>query len=181
MDGTSIEVRASTDNFATSDVSVKTASAILSDVNASYETLTSSTYRYWKLLFTGHPSNIRIANICLTERVNFPYFETDPDIRNFTPTAVQLVSQSGIYVGANQQKSMRLMDLSWGQVTSSELAIIQDWAEACVKVVRPFYLIPDVVEVEAFFGWVPDGGSFSSPQVTGIYEIGSFNFETRAV
>jgi hypothetical protein len=181
LNGVNLEVRASTDNFAASDVSISTGSALTSDVNAAYRQFTTGTYRYWKFLFSGHPSNLRIAHICLMTAQVIPYFETDPDIRNFKPTAKQLISQAGIYIGANQQKSMREMSLDWGEVTASELATVQAFAEACIKTVNPFFFVPDIAETDCFFGWIPDGGQFTSPETPGVYEIGSLTFETRAV
>jgi len=181
LNGTTVEVRGSTDNFATSDVSISAATALTSDVNSAWRSFTTGTYRYWKFLFSGHPSNLRVAHVCLVTKLDLPYFETDPDIRNFNPTAVQLVSQSGIYIGNNQQKSMRDMSLNWGEVTQTELTVIQAFAESCIKVVKPFTFIPDIDETNSFFGWIPNGGSFSSPETPGVFSVNNLQFVTRAV
>jgi hypothetical protein len=73
------------------------------------------------------------------------------------------------------------MSLEWGEVTPSELVEIKNFSEACIKVVNPFYFIPDVDETDSFFGWIPNGGQFSSPYTTGVHTIDPINFETRAV
>lgn len=181
LDGASVEVRGSTDNFSASDVSVSASATIDAPVNAAWRSFTEVTYRYYKILFSGHPSNARVAHICLSSAGVFPYFETDPDIRNFKPTAKQLISQAGVYIGANQKKSMREMALDFGEVTPSELTVVQTFAEACVKTVNPFFLVPDVAETDCFFGWIPDGGQFKSPYTPGVYSIDPFTFETRAI
>jgi hypothetical protein len=181
LNGTTLEVRGSTDNFVASDVSIDTATALVGNANTAWVDLTLSSYRYVKFLFSGHASTLRISNICLVERLLLPYFETDPDIDNVTPTGVQLISQAGTYNGSNQQKAMRDMSLNWGEVTASELVNIKLFADNCITVIKPFYFIPDVAETDAFFGWIPGGGSFQSPQTPGVYTINPIQFETRAV
>lgn len=181
LDGTTLEVRASTDDFAASDVAIYTPTALVANVNTAYVQFTSSTYRYWKFLFSGHASNLRISNICLMAQLALPYFETDPDIDNVTPTGVQLISQAGTYNGANQQKAMRMMSLDWGEVTPTELINIKLFADNCIEVIKPFFFVPDVDETDVFFGWIPNGGRYASPQNPGVHTIPSIQFETRAV
>ena len=127
---------------------------MVSDVNAAWVSFTSATYRYLKYTFSGHASNMRVAHICSMVRPAMPYFETDPDIDNVTPSVVQLVSQSGFYIGSNQTKAMRDITFEWGEVTPAELVTIAAFAEACIRVVNPFFFIPDVDETDSFFGWI---------------------------
>jgi hypothetical protein len=180
LGGASVEVRGSTDNFAASDDLVSADAVMVSDVNSTWAAFTEATYQYWKFIFSGHPSNVRVAHICLMSQVLLPYFEIDPDIDTVTPTTVQLISQAGTYNGANQQRAMREMSLNWGEVTASELVGVKAFSNACIKVVNPFFFIPDVDETESFYGWVPGGGKFASPQTPGVFTIPAIQFTTRA-
>jgi len=180
MGGAFLEIRGSSDNFVASDVLVSADDVLVSDVNSAWRAFTESTYRYWKCIFTLHPSNIRLAHVCLMSQIALPFFETDPDIDNVTPTSVQLVSQAGTYNGANQQKTMRDMSLYWGEVTPPELVGIKAFSDACIKVVNPFTFIPDIDETDSFYGWIPGGGNFASPYTPGVYSIPAIPFTTRA-
>lgn len=180
MDGTLVEVRASLDNFGASDVAIDASTALTSSVNSAWRGFNSDTFRYWKLLFTGNPSNLRVAHVCLMDKPILPYFETDPDITNSTPTVKQLISPSGIYNGSNQHKSMRKFTINWGQVTPSELVNVQAWATACIETVRSFTFIPDIDEVESFYCWIPSGGEFKAPYLKGVHTVSNMTFETRA-
>jgi hypothetical protein len=178
--GVTIEVRGSTDNFVSSDVQVKAGTLLTANVNAAYLAYTAASYRYWKFNISGHASNTRIAHICLDTAVDFPYFETDPDILNVTPSAKQLISASGIYVGTNQTKAMRELNLDWGEVTASELAVLEVWAEHSIETVTSFFLIPDQALTDIFFGWLPNGGQFSAPLEDGVYKVAPNKMTTRA-
>lgn len=181
MDGVTVEVRGSTDNFSASDESVSAAAALTSDVNSAWRSFTEVSYQYIKLIFTGHPTNLRVAHVCLSDYDLFPHFETDPDFGNFTPTGIQIISQSGIYNGSNQQKSMRMMNINWGQLSPAELPPVEAWANATVKVMRAFTIVPDTAETESYFCWQPDGGQYKAPLRTGINTVSNFTIETRAV
>jgi hypothetical protein len=181
LNGTTIEVRGSTDNFVGSDVQVKAGTALTANVNAAYLAFTEASYQYWKFNVSGHASNTRIAHICLDVAVDYPYFETDPDILNVSPEAKQLISQSGVYVGVNQTKAMRDLTLDWGEVTATELATISAWSARSIETVASFFLIPDQAETDIFFGWLPDGGNFSAPLENGVYTVASNTMRTRAV
>lgn len=181
LSGTSVEIRGSTDNFAASDVQVKASTALTANVNSAYLAFTEASYRYWKFNVSGHGSNIRLAHICLDSAVDYPYFEVDPDINNLKPEGRQLVSQSGVYVGSNQTKAMREITLNWGEVTESEKNILAAWADACIKEMHAFFLIPDQDETDILFGWLEDGGKFSSPLENGVYKIAENTMTTRAV
>ena len=180
MEGATVEVRGSTDNFGASDVSVSAGAVVSSDVNSTWRQFTEVSFRYAKLLFSGHPSILRVANICLSVAPDMPFFETDPDIDSLKPTAKHLLSQSGIYNGNNQQRSMREMELNWGEVTPTELIPINDFANACIKVTRPFFFVPDVEENESFFCWIPGGGDFKTPETPGVSTVSAFTVTTRA-
>lgn len=180
LGGASLEIRGSTDNFAASDVLVSVDAAIVSDVNSTWRAFTEATFRYWKFIFSGHPSNVRVAHICLMSQVLLPFFETDPDIDAVTPTVVQLISQAGTFNGTNQQRAMRDMSLNWGEVTAAELVGIKSFSDACIKVSNPFFFIPDIDEDESFYGWIPGGGKFASPQTPGVFTIPAIPFTTRA-
>lgn len=180
LGGASLEIRGSTDNFSTSDVLVDADAVMVSDVNATWRAFTEATFRYWKFIFSGHPSNVRVAHICLMSQILLPFFETDPDIDAVTPTVVQLISQAGTFNGTNQQRAMRDMSLNWGEVTASDLIGIKSFSDACIKVSNPFFFIPDIELDEAFYGWIPGGGKFASPQTPGVFTIAAIPFTTRA-
>jgi len=181
LDGVTVEVRGSTDNFVASDVQVLAGTALTANINSAYLAFTSASYRYFKFNISGHASNIRVAHICLDVAVDYPYFEKDPDIQNVTPEAKQLISQAGIYVGTNQTKSMRELKLDWGQVTAADLAIIQAWATHSIETVTSFFLIPDQAETDIFFGWLDGGGKFSAPLENGVYRVASNTMTTRVI
>lgn len=181
LSGASVEVRGSTDNFSASDVQVKASTALTTNVNAAYLSFTEVTYRYYKFNVTGHASNIRLAHICLDSAVDYPYFEEDPDISNVKPEGRSLVSQSGVYVGSNQTKAMREVNLNWGEVTASELTVLQTWSTNCIETMRSFFLIPDQDETDVLFGWLEDGGKFSAPLENGVYKVAANTMTTRAV
>lgn len=180
LDGVTVEVRGSTDNFSASDVQVSAGSALTANINSAWRAFTEASYRYWKFNVSGHPSNIRISHICLCSAADYPYFEKDPDILNVKPEATQLLSQSGIYVGSNQTKTMRELPLIWGEVTASELAVLSVWKVACIETVKAFFLIPDQDEDDVFFGWIDGGGEFSAPLENGVYKIRANTMTTRA-
>lgn len=180
LGGASLEIRGSTDNFAASDDLVSGDAVMVSDVNSTWRQFTEATYRYSKYIFTGHPSNVRVAHICLMSQVLLPFFETDPDIDAVTPTVVQLISQAGTFNGTNQQRAMRDISFNWGEVTATELVGIKAFSDACIKTSNPFFFIPDIDETESFYGWIPGGGKFASPQTPGVFTIPAIQFTTRA-
>ena len=180
LDGVTVEIRGSTDNFAASDVQVLAGAPLVGNINAAWTTFDSASFRYWKFNVSGHASTIRIAHICLDVAVSFPYFEKDPDIVNVKPEAKQLVSQGGVYVGTNQTKSMRELKMDWGGVTEADLAVIQTWSVRSIETVRSFFLVPDQAETDVFFGWL-EAGEFSAPLENGLHQVKANTMTTRVI
>lgn len=178
LDGVSVTVTASTDDFVASDVAISSAANLSAPVNAAWRSFTTGTYRYWKLAFTGHTTAIRIAHIALGTLALLPYFKSDYDEDSVNTDAKQMVSPSGYFVGATQQKAMRELPLEIGEVTASELTNILSWRNECVTTSRPFFFVPDTSASVVYWGWTE--GQFRAPFEENLYKVSSFTFITRA-
>lgn len=180
LDGVTVEIRGSTDNFSGSDDQVSAGAALSSDLNAAWRTFGSSSYRYWKLNVSGHSTAIKISHACLDELVVLPYFATDWDEESLLIESSNLVSSSGIFIGVNQQNAMQEMALDIGEITAAELVDVKLWRAACIKESNPFFFVPDTSdETKIFYGWL-DEPSFSAPFDGALYAVASMAFITRA-
>lgn len=181
MAGVNLEVRASSDNFATDDVLVMPSSAIQAPVNAAWFKFDGSfSKRYIKLIFSGFSNVFSLAHVVAAYMTYYPYFESDPDPENSKPIGNHQVGAAGLYVGSNQIRTMRELTLDWGNVTDYEFASIQAWKAACIDAINPFFMIPDSAQSDCYFGWVEDP-SFSAPLVNGLRRIKSIKMTTRGV
>lgn len=182
LDGATVEVRASTDNFAASNVQIVAPTVLVSQVNAAwlpFDGETAHIYRYWRLSFTTLSSAFRVAWVSLADLALLPYFESDPEADSLDIEAEDLISPQGLYLGTAQQSAMRAMSLEFGQVTDAEFFVINHWAGQCLRTKRPFFVVPDTDDTAAYFGWVRDK-RFSAPLKNGLREVSSLTFMTRA-
>lgn len=181
IDGVTLEIRGSTDNFSSSDVQVSAGAALSTDLNAAIRRFTESTFRYWKLNFSGFSSDFEVLHVALDSEVLLPFFETDPDENNVTPDANHLVSKGKLYLGSWQNGAERIMPLDFGEVTASELASLVIWSDANIKTVNPFFMCIDTDTTKVFFGRLQAGGAFSAPLEIGVHVVKPQRFLSRAV
>jgi hypothetical protein len=181
LNGVTLEIRGSTDNFSTSDVLVSAGATLTSLVNTAYRSFAEATYRYWKFNFTTFPSTMRIDHLALDLQVLLPFFEVDPDEGNVTPTAVHLVSKGGLYLGSAQDKSERRMTLDFGEITDTEKVDLLSWANAVIKEVNPFFVHVDTSTSLIHFGYLDNAGSWAAPLDMGVSIAKPNTFITRAI
>lgn len=182
LDGVTVEVRASTDGFITSNVQIVPDTVLVADVNAAWLDLQDEqthVYRYWRLIFSTMGSAFRVAFACLCDRALLPWFEDDIDADSVEADGEHLMSAQGLYLGSPQQNAMRELRLNLGAVTDGEYFVIAHWAARCVATLNPFFLVPDTATPACLFGVVADK-RFSAPYRNGLREVQSIRFLTRA-
>lgn len=180
MDGATIEVRASTDNFVASDEQIQAPAILTATVNAGWSDLgDGTTYRYWRLIVSTFGSAFRLSWVCLCSSALLPYFEEDWDAESLDVTAEDLVSAEGLYLGTNQSATLRALRLGFGAVTEGEWTVLRSWAGQCLRQRRPFIVVPDSSADEAFFGTVREK-KFSAPLTSGMVKPSDLTFQTRA-
>ncbi|GEM_PF-5019137 len=180
LDGCLVDVRVSSDNFIASNVLLADGVTLAAAVNAATVPFVSSTYRYARLVFKAgyYPSNLRLAWLCWDRQRVLPYLEEDFDPDNLDATGEHLVSRQGLYLGSEQERTMRRCSLNLGQVTDFEYAIIKEWAAACIGTLQPFLFVPDIDEAAALFAW-PADNRFSAPRVNGLRRVAPMMIVTR--
>lgn len=179
LNGVTLEIRGSSDNFATSDVQVL-AATVLSGERAARCSFTQATYQYFKFSFSGHGSTFMVKHIAdrlaLLPFINdgfceFP-LESDGD---------HLISHEGLFLGSVTSKVMRSFSLDFGQLTFAELPTFDAWANSCIKTAQGFFFIPNTAEDTIYFGWVDKGYKYQPTQKTGLYSLGAIPFQARAI
>lgn len=180
LNGITMEVRGSTDNFVSSDVQLSAAAVISSSsFNTAYRTFTEGSYRYIKLILSGFGASSAIMHVSCCRSVNLPYLEDGHDPVKFKPTGSHMVGVSGVYLGASQQCTMRNLSLDFGRIPSSQFPAFQLWAEACLQTMKPFFYVPDSALPECYFGWVEAKYEFSAPVKYGIHKLSAIPFTSR--
>jgi len=124
LNGITLEVRASSDNFGGVDIQISPPAALAQHV-ATWRQWTQAPYRYWKLIFTGLGLSTEIYHAALCRYEPLPFLDdgADPDIMQAEGS--HLISQSGYYMGSYQQRAMRALSLDFGQVTEAQYEIFQ--------------------------------------------------------
>lgn len=179
LDGVTLTVSASTDNFATSDDELAAAAALSGDFNA-WRSFTGGTYRYWRLEFAGMSSAFGITHVCLDGLRLLPWLADGYDNDSLETDAVDMVSLTGLYLGNSQSRAMWTQRLDFGTVTAAELAVFLDWRDDCLVTKRPFFFVPDTAAAACRFVWTEKGYSFSAPQRTGLHDLGAIPITGRA-
>jgi hypothetical protein len=179
LDGVSLEVRTSTDNFVSSD-NLLFSRVLDSNINATWVPHSGCECQYIKLIFTNFDTDFAVSFVCPADAIRLPYLEKDFDPDNIVATGDHLVSSSGMYIGFNLQKSMSEMTISVGEVSPEEYNELFVWRDECVKRMLPFFFVPDAKENAIYFGWLPDK-KFSAPLVDGMRVVGDIRFITRAL
>ena len=155
LNGVILEVRASSDNFVTSDVQMS-APATIDDFISTWRAWGNATYRYWKLVFSNLGASFLVAHLALCHFDFLPWFSDGMDPDAYQTTGYQLTSPGGHYLGSNRLRTMRSIDLMWGKVTDAHYALFQAWAEVCVHQMNAFFLVPDSSQATCYFCWLSD-------------------------
>lgn len=174
-----LEVRASSDNFVSSDVQMA-AAATITDFISAWRSWPNTSYRYWKLVFSNMNTSFSVAHVALC-RLNFlPWFADGMDLDAIQTTGYQLVSPDGRYLGSNRLRTMHNIDLIWGKVTDANYALFQPWAEACVHQMNAFFVVPDSSQATCLFSWLTDPKfAFKAPRTNGVRSMPTINISSR--
>jgi hypothetical protein len=179
MDGATFTVSASSDNFIAETVVILTDTILTAPVNAGWLDLdTGGTYRYWQITVATFGSAFRLSWVCLCEPPQLPWFSEDWDPENLAITAEDLYSAQGLFLGTNQGATERALTVNFGQVSTVDFLFIKLWVDQCLRVRRPFIMVPDASSETAYFGMVKDK-TFSAALVNGLLSISSLTFMTR--
>jgi hypothetical protein len=177
-DGVTVKVELSTDN---SNWSTKLNNVTWSaPVNVGWDDWTGASARYIKISFSTFGSAFRVAWVCLSDKVAFPYLESDWDGSNVDEAGESLVSPGGLYLGNIQKRAMRELRVNFGVVANSEISVIAAFVEQCVKTGRPWVFVPDVANATSYFCW-QQKPKHSAPFRLGQYEVAPISAITRAV
>lgn len=180
LNGVTLEVRGSSDGFVSSDVELSAAAAIsTSEFITAWRGFTEGYYSHIRLIFTGFAASFEVQHVACCRTVSLPYLEDGHDPDTFQPTGTHLIGVAGTYLGTTQQCTMRNISLDFGQITSSQYAPLQLWAEYCVMTLRPFFYVPDTDQPECYFGWVDAKYKFSAPYKSGARKIAAIPFVGR--
>lgn len=180
LNGVTFEVRASTDNFATSDVQIS-APAAISSYTTSYRLFANSIYRYWRLIFTDMGASTEIYHVAIQKQDLLPWHENDPAPEAYKTEGSHLVSPDGHYLGATQTRTMRNLELDFGLILDAEYVIFQRWADSCVKTLRGFFYVPDSSQAACHFGWADAKYVFKAPYKNGMRDLAAIPFVSRVI
>jgi hypothetical protein len=167
LNGVTLEIRASADNFVTSDIQICAATTI-NDFIATWRSWGNITYRWWRLVFTGMSPSFALAHAAFCHFDLLPWFADGMSIDAYQTTGTQLVSPDGRFLGSNRQRTMRLIDLIWGKVTDAHFLLFQPWGEYCIHGLSAFFLVPDSSQGACYFSWINDPKMiFKAPRTNG--------------
>ncbi|MDD2365178.1 MAG: hypothetical protein PHN84_03345 [Desulfuromonadaceae bacterium] len=180
LNGVTMEVRGSDDNFISSDVQLSAPTVIgTSEFITAYRRFTEGLYSHIRVIFSGFAASFEIQFIACCRAVSLPYLEDghDPDV--FQAEGSHLVGVAGTYLGATQRNTMRSLSLSFGQITAGQYPPFQLWAEYCVMTMRPFFFVPDIDQPECYFVWVDAKYKFSAPYRNGVRKLAAIPLTGR--
>ena len=180
LNGVTLEVRASSDNFALSDVQVSPPASIVNFTTA-WRNWSAGTWRYWRLIFSGIGASFLLHHVALGPFEPLPFHGDGHDPDTFGAEGDHLVSVSGYYLGNSQRRAMRAISLGFGQVTADEYVLFQRWADVCVRTLRPFFYVPDTDGTDCLFGWIDAKYKFSAPYKNGLRDMAKIPFNARVV
>lgn len=180
LNGVTLEVRASTDNFVTSDVQVSAPAAIAA-FTTTYRLWTNAAYRYWRLIFTNIGTSTEIYHVAIQQQDLLPWHASDPYPEGYKTEGQQLVAVDGHNLGAVQTRTMRNLNLDFGEVLDTEYIIFQRWADSCVKTLRCFFYVADSSQASVYFGWVDPKYEFKAPYKSSIRSLAAIPFVSRVI
>jgi hypothetical protein len=180
LNGVTLEVRGSTDNFSSSNVQLSAGATISSsEFITTWRMFTENLYTHIKLTFTGFAASFEVQHVACCRAVPLPFLEDGHDPDTFQSEGTHLIGTAGTYLGATQQRTMRNLNLDFGQITSSQYAPFQFWAEYCVMTMRPFFYVPNIDAAECYFGWTDAKYKFSAPMKSGARKVAAIPFTGR--
>jgi hypothetical protein len=180
LNGVTLEVRGSIDNFAASDVQLSAAAVIgTSEFITAWRMFAENLYTDIKLIFSGFGASFQVQHVACCRAVPLPFHDDGHDPDSFQPIGTHLIGTAGTYLGATQLCTMRNLNLDFGQITTAQYLPFQLWAEYCVMTMRPFFYVPDTAQPECYFGWVDAKYKFSAPSKTGRRKISTIPFIGR--
>lgn len=180
LDGATVEVRGSTDDFATVDVQLSAGAALSAALNAAWRSVTGGTYSEIKLVFSSFSTTMKINHVAVGAVKLLPYFKQGHDAANSKPDGEHKVSTSGTYNGAVQQSAMAEYSLAFNNATAAKLAAFLSWKAACVDNIAAFFLVPDTDAAACCFCW-QDKPGFSAPELPGVglFKVATIKVLTR--
>ena len=181
LDGVLVEVRASTDDFGSSDDQLLAATALSAALNAAWLGFVGGIYSEVKLVFTSFSTAMEIDHIAVGELKTVPYFKRGHDSDNSSPTGSHMVSTSAIYNGATQQNLKQDFKIDFHPATVSKMLNLRAWRVACIDRIAPFFFVPDTDLALVHFCWM-EKPSFSAPEMPGVglFKIAPMTLTTRA-
>jgi hypothetical protein len=180
LNDVTLELRGSTDGFVASDVQLSAASAINSSAFVTaWRSFAEGYYTHVKLIFTGFSASFEIQHAAICRAVSLPYLDDghDPDI--FQAEGTALIGAAGTFLGFTQQRTMRALNLDFGQITAAQYFPFQFWAERCISTLRPYFYVPDIGQAECYFGWTDAKYKFSAPMKAGARRLAAIPFTGR--
>lgn len=178
LNGVSLELRASSDNFVGSDVLISAAAPLYGYI-AAWRLFTPVTYRYFRVVITGATSGTRIYHLALAPALLLPYMADGADLDAFQSTANHILSPQGHFMGSELTKCERKISLSWGQVMEAEYGLFLLWAYACVQTPKAFFFVPDSGVTTCIFGYTDQNYKFSAPMKNGLRKLAAIPFTGR--
>lgn len=167
LDGVQVEVRGSTDDFATVDDQLSPATALSASLNSAWVGFTGGAYSEIKLVFTSFSSALEIDHVAVGTLKTIPYFKRGHDSDNSTPTGNHMVSTSGVYNGVTQQNLMRDFKIDIHPATVAKMVNLRAFKAACIDRIAPFFFVPDTDLTLVHFCWMKKP-KFSAPEMAGV-------------
>lgn len=180
VNGVTLEVRASTDNFSSSNVQVSAPAAINSGTFISaWRSFAARTERYCRFIFSGMGPSFEIHHVAVCQYNQLPYLTDGHDPSVIQSQGTHLKSVSGYYLGSVRLNTMSPLSLDFGQVTGAQFQKFELWADACVKQMQGFFYVPDTDQPECWFGTVDEKYKFAAPFKHGLRQVAPIPFTTR--
>jgi hypothetical protein len=180
MYGSTVEIRGSSDGFVSSNFQLSAATMTIPQT-ITWRSFSETSCTHIKLIFSTFTSSFSIRHIAVCRAVSLPYLDDGYDPDAFQAEGTQLIGLSGTYLGATQQRTMLSLSLAFGQVTAAQYTPFEQWADACVKTMLPFFYVPDISQQLCLFGWTDAKYKFSAPYKNGLRKVSAIPFTARRV
>lgn len=137
-----ITIRGSTDNFAASDVSLKTISGIVSGQDYYAEVTPTSAYRYFRLAISSATSapQVGIFYVGTTETLTYNPWVGMPDGPKWHVEKKQ--AQSGAVVAEQWGRAVKVIRMKWGSVETAAKDELVNFLDEEGGPLRPFFYVP---------------------------------------
>lgn len=178
LHGVSLELRASTDNFVSSNVLVSAVAPLYGYI-AAWRPFATVSYRYYRVSITGATTDTRIYHLALAPLLLLPYMADGADLDAFQSTANHVLSPQGHFLASQLMKTERKIPLGWGQVMEDEYQLFLAWSAACVANSKAFFFVPDAGVSTCYFGHTDANYTFSAPMKGGLRNMAKIPFTSR--